>query len=114
MSVDLPAPFSPSSTWTSPAFTSKLTFCSATVPGNRLTMSLTATSVSMSVSGYVTHRCTAAPDRSNAFRSVRRAAYERRTLLRDQIRVDRDEGRFVVRLDGRLVLQRIEQDIDRF
>jgi hypothetical protein len=32
--VDFPAPFSPNSTWTSPARTSKLTRSSASVPGN--------------------------------------------------------------------------------
>src|SRR5438552_2464229 len=36
MSVDLPAPFSPSTTWTSPARTSRSTPSSATTPGKRL------------------------------------------------------------------------------
>ena len=38
MSVDLPAPFSPSSAWTSPARRSKSTSSLATMPGKRLTM----------------------------------------------------------------------------
>src|SRR5580765_1391964 len=37
--VDLPAPFSPSSAWTSPRFTSKDTRSFATTPGNSLRMS---------------------------------------------------------------------------
>jgi hypothetical protein len=36
--VDLPAPFSPQSAWISPARRSKLTFLSATTPGNFLTI----------------------------------------------------------------------------
>src|SRR5882672_10199087 len=36
INVDLPAPFSPSSTWTSPARRSKSTPSSATTPGKRL------------------------------------------------------------------------------
>ena len=38
MSVDLPAPFSPSRAWTSPVRRSKLTSSLATMPGKRLTM----------------------------------------------------------------------------
>src|SRR5580765_1626350 len=38
ISVDLPAPFSPSSAWTSPALRSKSTWSLATTPGNRLVM----------------------------------------------------------------------------
>ena len=38
MRVDLPAPFSPNSTWTSPRRTSKSTSSRATTPGNRLVM----------------------------------------------------------------------------
>src|SRR5437764_8669592 len=38
MSVDLPAPFSPRSTWTSPGWTSRSTPSSATRPGNALRM----------------------------------------------------------------------------
>src|SRR5262245_60989033 len=38
MSVDLPAPFSPSSTCTSPRCTARSTPSSATTPGNRLQM----------------------------------------------------------------------------
>src|ERR1700738_943604 len=39
ISVDLPAPFSPTSAWTSPARTSNVTPSSARTPGHVLTMS---------------------------------------------------------------------------
>ena len=38
ISVDLPAPFSPRRTWTSPRSSSKSTASSAVTPGNRLLM----------------------------------------------------------------------------
>ena len=39
MTVDFPAPFSPTRPWTSPALTSMLAPSSARTPGNVLTMS---------------------------------------------------------------------------
>ena len=38
MSVDLPAPFSPTTAWISPGSTLRLTSRLATIPGKRLTM----------------------------------------------------------------------------
>src|SRR4051812_39046421 len=46
-SVDLPAPFSPSSACTSPAAASKSTPSFATTPGNRLVMPLSSTAAGM-------------------------------------------------------------------
>src|SRR5918995_546962 len=43
MSVDLPAPFSPSRAWTSPLATERSTPSQATTPGNRLVMSRSST-----------------------------------------------------------------------
>src|SRR5215475_504388 len=45
ISVDLPAPFSPSSAWTSPCRRSKSTWSFATTPGNRFVMPLSSRTV---------------------------------------------------------------------
>src|SRR6478736_8628945 len=46
-SVDLPAPFSPSSAWTSPSAASKCTSSFATTPGNRFVIPRSSTAVGM-------------------------------------------------------------------
>src|SRR5471032_649777 len=108
ISVDLPAPFSPSNTCTSDGMMSKLTPLSATVPAKRLTMFRTETNAPMM---YPLNRAAAdCPDHAVKRRPPWRLS-EWLFLLGNQVRFDVDEFRAVVRLNRRFGLEGFNHDV---
>src|SRR4051812_19708411 len=95
-SVDLPAPFSPSSAWTSPSAASKCTSSFATTPGNRLVMfrSSTAAGIEKGRAGV----CPRPPGSALALRAPDDALDE--VVHGHQVAV----GRAMARLDAQLAL----------